>query len=68
MIKHSPVSSGSMLFSIIAFLIGAVYIMPISINWGTIIVIVSALLFVASIINMVNAPDEELAIHRRKKK
>jgi hypothetical protein len=67
-IEYTPLSSGFMLVSILGALFGALWVMPISTNWGFIIVLVSIIMLIASVISMSKAPDQgQLDIYPKKR-
>lgn len=66
--KITPLSGGFMITSIVGFLISAVYIFPKSTPWGTALLILFAVMFIASMISTTYAPVEaEWELEKRKK-
>jgi len=69
--RYAHLSAGFMLTSIIGFFVAVYFIMKLSTTWGFTFALFFAIMFVASIISMTNAPyrekeyQEELGIHEK---
>lgn len=65
--KFAPLSSAFLATSIIGFLVSAIYVSSISRTWGFTFGLVFSLMFVASMVSMVNAdPDDQLGVRKLK--
>ncbi len=61
MAKIAPLKTSFLVFSMIGFLISALYIPKFSITWAFAFGIIFTIMFIASMISMVRAtPDEQL--------